>query len=212
MWLYKCQGGEITIEQSYVDTEGDDPLNLFLNLRGLMQSKLFKMDIIRQYNGRFDEDMKIAEDYAFTLDYIVHVKDYAFVSEAGYFYRRHNESVTTSCRRNYDTSLVEFRHQYNSTFNYIERFGLSEDQCRKRIDILSKYLLQTILLLYKSELKIDIYNRIQNDFTAAELQLLRAITGKRNSIILWLINNEQTLILKLFYNIKRYLQLCLKKK
>lgn len=205
-------GGEYSIEQQYDDSIDNDPLTLFLQIRGLVPSKLFKSEIIRSFKVRFDEQMKIAEDYAFTLDYILHVRDYAFVSEVGYFYRRHHGSTTMTCNRSYEISKQEFYHQYDSTLKYIHTFQLSEDRCDKRLKLLSNYLLQTILLLIKSEFKGNVNQQINKDFSPRQIALLKLITRKTDRVKIYMISHNLSYILKLSYRLQYYLRLCLKKK
>ena len=75
------------IEQQYEFLLSDNPVYLFNHFRGLTVSKLFNLNIIRTNELNFDEKMRIGEDMAFTLDYILHIKKYCFISEVGYYYR-----------------------------------------------------------------------------------------------------------------------------
>ena len=93
----------IAINQSYEYYVGDDKGVLFKELRGLIVSKLFRLDIIRCYSDEFsllfDEKMKIAEDMAFTLDYVLRVKRFSLVPEIGYCYRIDNMQSATKIKK-----------------------------------------------------------------------------------------------------------------
>jgi hypothetical protein len=81
----------VSINQSYEYYIGDDKNILLQKLRGLPFSKLFRLENVKHWSDglplRFDEKMKIAEDMAFTLDYILHITKYCFIPEVGYYYR-----------------------------------------------------------------------------------------------------------------------------
>ena len=85
------------INQLYEDYIGDEPDIVFEKFRGLTFSKLFRLENVKTWADgqglRFDENMRIAEDMAFTLDYLLTVKRYAFVSEVGYYYRIDNNKL-----------------------------------------------------------------------------------------------------------------------
>ena len=84
-------GKNAGINQQYKDYVGKDPVKVFIEYRGLIVSKLFRLDIINHRNCgsplRFDERMRIAEDMVFTTEYLLKTQKYALVSEVGYYYR-----------------------------------------------------------------------------------------------------------------------------
>lgn len=132
------QDGKIVgIEQKYVPYYGSAPAYLFNQFRGLTVSKLFRLENVNHWSDglplRFDEKMRIAEDMAFTLDYILNVNHYAFVSETGYLYRRDNEGSATKKKQipNYILESHSFIHLYDSTYSYINKYHLSEQESRK---------------------------------------------------------------------------------
>lgn len=132
-------GKIVGLEQQYDFYVGNDPAFLFNNFRGLTVSKLFRLENVnRGSHGlplRFDERMRIAEDMAFTLDYILNVKRYAFVSETGYLYRRDNEGSATkkTLTPNFDIELHSFEHNYRSTLSFINQYHLSEQEVEIRL-------------------------------------------------------------------------------
>lgn len=107
------------VEQCYPNKLSTDAAFIYSNIRGLTFSKLFLKSVIEEYDLQFDEKMPLAEDLAFTLDYINHVSTVMFSSEIGYLYRRHPNSVTSKpTQRPYDTYLFCFYHLYNSMVKY----------------------------------------------------------------------------------------------
>lgn len=145
------------INQTYEDFIGNDPGIIFDKFRGLIVSKLFRLENIRLWNNgsslRFDEKMKIAEDMAFTLDYLITVRKYAFVSEIGYYYRMDNTTSATHLIKHdtFENELSGFSHLYKSTFNYIDLFSLDEAISHKRIEQRAVELLTILNLLYDGE-------------------------------------------------------------
>lgn len=66
-------------------------------LNGLLYgpvAKLYKMDLIKTFDIRFDETLSNGEDQIFNLDYYKYVKKYCFVDEELYFYRNRDNSLS----------------------------------------------------------------------------------------------------------------------
>lgn len=136
----------VGIEQQYELYVGNDPAYLFNHFRGLTFSKLFRLENVNHWSDglplRFDEEMRIAEDMAFTLDYILSVGRYAFVPETGYLYRRDNEgsATKTTLMSNFNFEVHAFVHLYNSTYLFINKYDLSEQQSSKKLRQLGNQL------------------------------------------------------------------------
>lgn len=165
----------VGINQKYADFVGTDAAFLFDNFRGLTFSKLFKLDIIRKNQIVFDEQMVIAEDMAFTLDYIMNVKKYTFVSECGYFYRIDNLSSATKKKRVciYEKDLISFKHLYKSTLDYINYFNLSEGQYELRMKQRASQLLSTCISLYMDISIKNKISRLKNDYPNETWKILK---------------------------------------
>lgn len=156
-----CNWGDgkvIGYNQKYEDYIGENPATLFNNSRGLSFSKLFYSRSINYKWGvnnplRFDTSMRIAEDMAFTMDYLSTVSRYAFVSECGYMYRIDNmQSLTKkSYRPQYIQEKAQYIHFYNSIAHYIELHNLSEEECKKRLRQCSQVFHSLIHSLYYGE-------------------------------------------------------------
>lgn len=122
-----------SINQQYLSYEGDDSIRLLNQFRGLVFSKLFRRNIIKSIGLQFDEYMKIAEDYVFTLDYLAYVRRYCFIESTGYFYRFRTESATKSGkRREAKEQLAGLAHHITSLQNYQLKKGVNDHQAVKR--------------------------------------------------------------------------------
>lgn len=200
----------VSIEQQYELYVGDDPAYLFNNFRGLTVSKLFRLENINKWSHglplRFDERMRIAEDMAFTLDYILNVKRYAFVPEKGYLYRRDNEGSATNQKRipEFDEALHAFKHQFISTQTYVEKKSICDERALKyRYGQLSKTLLQVILLMHKHQMPSSVIkNHIQYDFSEQELALLQNFHSLKSKLLVLLIKLNLHSLIKLTYRLK----------
>ncbi len=180
------KGGEIiSVNQAYEYYVGSEPEIVFGRLRGLTVSKLFSLENIKTWPGglslRFDEKMKIAEDMAFTLDYILTVKRFAFVPETGYCYRMDNANSATKGKGkpNYEISLHSFKHVYNSAIRFIRERNITDANVLNfRYGQYAESLLQIYsimcLLQYSSS---DIDYKLKNDFTSEELKTLKYMWG-----------------------------------
>lgn len=169
----------VSVNQSYENFIGDNPGYVFKNFRGLTVSKLFSLENVNLgADGRplrFDEKMKIAEDMAFTLDYLLTVKRYAFVEEKGYCYRIDNFCSATRTKRKvkYETELHSFRHLYKSTISYINRYNIGIEDCKLRLQQRGNQMAETIFSLYNSNRrKKDRLFHLQKDFSKVEQVVL----------------------------------------
>ena len=152
------ENGKIAgINQQYEDYVGADSVKLFKEYRGLIVSKLFRLEIINQSNNgfplRFDERMRIAEDMLFTTDYLLWIKKYALVSEVGYYYRKDNLGSATKRIRGkcFEEEYYKFCRIYESYYNYIQVKSLTIDQSIYRHKILASILVNVLFSLYPSE-------------------------------------------------------------
>lgn len=77
-----------------------DYSQLFAKLKihkfGYSVGKLYKMSIIAEHNIRFDDNICIAEDSIFMMNYILKCSQIAFIDKCNYIYRVHANSLSTS--------------------------------------------------------------------------------------------------------------------
>ena len=177
----------VSVNQSYNHHVGGEPEILYLKLRGLIISKLFKTDILNKIGLRFDEKMKIAEDMAFTLDYALHVKRYAFVPEKGYHYRKDNMTSATNTSRfpQYDTALHSFYHLYASITDYINRYQLEYEVAKLRLGYEAIHLQNVCMsLYYHKHTSKERLTCLKNDFKDEHLELLKL--AKQENVKTWI--------------------------
>lgn len=181
--------GVVSLNQRYDDLVSDNNSFLFRNFRGLVVSKWFKSSIIKKYSLRFDERMKIGEDYVFTVNYISHISKYVLNSCTDYFYRIHPNSATHQRRtiEDYDVALYEFQQQYNSVTEYIKRKNVLRKDCEYRWSILATDILTVILMLFDGSLSnTEIETRIKTDFTPDQISLIKKVQGLKRKIVVFL--------------------------
>ena len=170
--------GITTVEQKYDTYFGNNPIILLLKIRGLVISKLFKTSIIKSANLYFDENMRIAEDMAFTLDYIQNVKNYYLNPSIGYYYFQHAESATHKEEKidieKYNVKLSEFRHLSSSLIFFCRDRKIKEENCITRYEQIADNLFNCISYLYQFPTKQDFrISRIMQDFSDEELGFLK---------------------------------------
>lgn len=205
------KGGEITsINQAYEYYIGDELEILFGKLRGLTFSKLFCLNNVKTGSDglplRFDEKMIIAEDMAFTLDYIIKVKRFAFVPERGYCYRVDNLSSATKGKKipDYTQELHSFKHLFDSTHRFIFEKNIKDTEVLKlRYAQLADNLILIYSLMCQQQMtNSGINHRIETDFTAEERNVLKYTTKKRSKLILKIMKLKQHWMLKFYYRLK----------
>jgi len=179
------ENGQITsINQEYENFVGSDKGKLFSSFRGLVVSKLFKTEIIHQHNLHFDVEMRIAEDMAFTMDYLFYVNSYAFVPEKSYYYRRDNEASATHIKKwnNYQQYRQGFTHLYNSTVRYVESHSINEADSRLRYEQRTAQYFEVLRSMYhdRNLSRTKRMEILQNDFKAGLFQLFQYINVKDN--------------------------------
>ena len=203
----RYENGIISTENSYNYTYSEDKILLFNKLRGLTFSKMFRRDIILQYNLLFDTQMKVTEDLVFTLDYASYVSKYSFISETGYYYRQREESLTHPNRpRDFNITLVhEFRHLRESILNFINKYKLSNKESLARLKHCAEHLYYVISYLYLN--KIDARKRretLKKTFTKDEIKSLKYIDKKIHRIVLWFYIHNYILIFDCIMSIIYY--------
>lgn len=131
--LNQLASGEVTVNQQYECYLGSDPLYLLTRFRGLAVSKLFKKSLIDANKIQFDTKVSIAEDYLFTLDYLLYVQCYCFIESTGYYYRHLPSSATKSAKKiPYDTGVHQIEHNIHSLRQYLTAHSISDAEASLR--------------------------------------------------------------------------------
>ena len=158
---------------------------LFDEFRGLAVSKLYKRELISTKNRiRYDEALSSLEDFLFTLDYILYVDTYAFISEEGYYYRRDNEGSATNIINNisYASALHLYKHMERGMMAYTQKYNIYKLP-RHQQEALAKYMWLTICLLYHEDYTRKDRLSYLSSFDFEEKKHLMFVEGIRNKIV-----------------------------
>jgi glycosyltransferase involved in cell wall biosynthesis len=82
----------------------DFPLLLEKNLFSSVCNKMYSIDIIKEFNLKFDESCPAGEDTLFNIDYIKHIKGFSIANESLYYYYLKEEEGLHSL---YDVKRLE---------------------------------------------------------------------------------------------------------
>ena len=158
---------------------------LFDEFRGLAVSKLYKRELISTKNRiRYDEALSSLEDFLFTLDYILYVDTYAFISEEGYYYRRDNEGSATNIINNisYASALHLYKHMERGMMAYTQKYNIYKLP-RHRREALAKYMWLAICLLYHEDYTRKERLSYLSTFDFEEKKHLIFVEGIRNKMV-----------------------------
>lgn len=207
---YDDDSANESIEQEYAPIVSEDKTFLLEKVRGLLPSKLFSSMLIEKIGLRFDENIRIAEDMIFTIEYIRHVDRYAFCSEFGYYYRRHRDSLTRSHKRGYLESLACFDHFYKAISEYKKTYSIDFSEVRDKQ--LARSVLHNAFALYSNNYpRKERLIRLSSDFSNQKLTLLKnGSMGLINNILASLLLHKQYIlfdvITSFLFSIKTKLQ------
>lgn len=193
------EGMPAGINQIYDYYVGTEPEIVFREIRGLTFSKLFRLENIKTWsNGlglRFDENMKIAEDMAFTLDYLQTVKRYAFVPEVGYYYRIDNMNSATKSHKiiPYEEKFRSFAHIDRSCESYMKMANLYESQSVKRLSQIAEIQFDTIISIYRNDkTKKERLSILRKDWSGDNVYYMKYLrSGRVKSILAKIIVNKK---------------------
>lgn len=174
-------------------------------------SKLYKQDVIQAL--RFDESVKLGEDFLFNLDYISKCRNIAIVATSSYIYNMLNENSATKKFRKDD--FVQIVKLYKRSREFADIYGFGEKTRRlmeERFCLNGINLLQLLMCsdFTKNEKKILATTILSNsEFDAAcrsnfRLPLKYEIPRK------FCISKNQKM-LTLFFWVKRIVIRCLKR-
>lgn len=82
-------------------------------------NKLFKRNLIREHQIRFDENLSIGEDYLFALHYLVYAKSYYYTTWTGYHYTIRKASAVRTYRKNY---MRNFSYLYREKKRLLKKY------------------------------------------------------------------------------------------
>lgn len=174
-----ADGKVIGINQQYADFVGVDIAKLLNEFRGLTVSKLFSLENVNHWTDglplRFDKKMNIAEDMAFTLDYLTTISKYAFSSEIGYFYRRDNLGSLTkhTSGQTFEKALYGWKHIYGSFINNCKLNNIDPLSLEHRRSVMGGSISSVINTLYQSYYsRTQRLKHLKEDFSSEEIKYL----------------------------------------
>lgn len=74
------------LETKHIFDRNEFLKNIFEDYKGFLWNKIYKMDIIRDFEIKFDEDSYICEDLLFNTRYGLHIKKGIYLNYVGYLY------------------------------------------------------------------------------------------------------------------------------
>ena len=174
-----------TVEQRYDDYIGTEMSILVDRFRGLMFSKLFRLETINQGQNnhalRFDTRIRMAEDMVFTLAYLCCVHRFCFVSEIGYYYRRDNVSSATRVLNYlpYNERLLYWKSVYNYAILLIKQHNICTSSIENRLRVLANSLNGTMQSLFYSNMtRCERLRHIKDDFSDCELSIIQYLKSR----------------------------------
>lgn len=174
---------EITsVEQKYNYYDGVDSAYLIDNFRGLTFSKIFVRNRIVNDDNElmiaFDENITLAEDMVFTLQYLLTVSHYVFVPEVGYLYRRDNmQSITKTLKiKDVNKRLYCWKKIARLVEEFVDRKKLEFSSIPQRMEVTGLMLNSAINTLYVSDLKrTDRLFVLKTDFEINDFRYLKYV-------------------------------------
>ena len=107
-------------------------------------NKLYRSEIIRNYNIAFNEEYFIAEDYLFNIEYIDAAEKGVSINRPLYYYIRNNSSVSTKVLYNkYEIALSV----YKESLRLLENYNIREKDYMNQIH--EAYVTEIIRAMYE---------------------------------------------------------------
>lgn len=120
-------------------------------------NKIYKTEIIKQYDIRFDTNMKHGEDFLFNLQFVTNINSATFIPDNLYLYNRKNiNSVTKKYMNDMINIAIEI---YNMRLNYMRLWNMEKYKIN-----LDKDFLSTIYGCINNEMINLSLNNIKNRF------------------------------------------------
>lgn len=164
-------------------------------------NKLYYKKILDKYNIRFLVDLNYAEDFLFNLEYIGKVKNFKFIGEALYYYRRNFNSVTLK------KDILRIKSEYNALKIINCRISLLEFSDIIKQKVIGNRIISFISMLMEYSIDINLYNRYSLFCTYMKLIKENKIYSrtsfiKKQGFILFLLNTNLYFLPFLYYYLK----------
>lgn len=133
-------------------------------------NKLYKYEIIKKYNIKFDNDLRCGEDLKFNIDYLEKCLSFSTISEFLYYYRI-SDSYSLSKEMDLDKWKKE-KYLIDYYINLFKKENLYEDNKEKINAIYFLKFKETCDLVLKSNMNLKSKNEyIKNIITDKDMQL-----------------------------------------
>lgn len=167
--------------------------------------RIYRSNIIKTHNIRFNPDYDLGEDLIFNLEYIDKCKTIYITPISLYNYRYSENSLTTKYRDDY------LKIQLN-LINYLKEFFISNnkynDKARKQLDLRTCYVIigsiQNLFLASSGLTKLEKKKKINEYFKMEEIKLFKHVKFNNVQLKLMqkLIINRNTNIIILYSEFK----------
>lgn len=173
-----------SVKYKYENYYGEDAVTLFLKVFGYPFSKLFKAENIEHWDKeiplRFDEKMRVCEDLAFVLDYLLKNKRFAIVEEFGYFYRKDNACsiMNTKKRNSYEIEKHSYNHLRNSILSVIECYALPRETFYRHFSSHLSCMNMVFVMYWQTFTRKERLLNLKNDLLEIDYKLIPYVSFK----------------------------------
>lgn len=116
-------------------------------------AKLYKHDLIQQYNIQFDPRYSYGEDHLFVLEYVKHCQSISTVDRSNYLYIKRNTNSLTNRLLPYKELSAYAREAYTQRQELKQQFGINNNKEYDRyiLEERAHLIYQSIYALYTAE-------------------------------------------------------------
>ena len=141
---------------------------------GFPVSKLYQLEIIRNNNVCFVEQIHMGEDMIFMLEYLQYCNYIFFIQGSNYNYLRTEKETLSSRYNNYDSEIYCYHRFYALLMRCKELFNLKESTLIHCYPYLCFYLFRSINAMYRPNNYILRVKRLEilNNLTEIDLYLI----------------------------------------
>ncbi|MDQ0903968.1 glycosyltransferase family 2 protein [Paenibacillus sp. V4I7] len=129
------------------DFENSTSLHLFIDMvckgtGGVLWSKLYKKEIISEYNLKMDKSIFMSEDLIFVLQYALHCKSFAAIKGHLYYYNRLNQNSISS------NISIDYIQNYIAVCKHLEKiYFIADMHENKTKEIITKRIQDMVINL-----------------------------------------------------------------
>jgi glycosyltransferase involved in cell wall biosynthesis len=174
-------------------------------------ARLYKMSIINQYNIKYNNDMRLFEDYIFNLEYLSHCNKVVFVNEYLYNYVMHDSYISASMTMLNSNSLLNDMQIFKEKTSKYLKYAQANCKTKKIINInkeIGQALVHYVIIFIvrscrqktkenKSIIANEIHNMLNSKIFINSLRRYSPLKG--NSIIIPWLMKLQTVGLLMHY-------------